>query len=151
MMARIAEVTEAAQSYRERMAQSVLAPAHGATDAITEATCLIAAEVEAKAICPSTSSGYTARMIARRRPMTPTLVITPSEAVRQELALVWGVQPVVVKEYRTTDEMIARAEAAVAQAGLAQPGDTVVITAGIPLGGRGRTNMLKIHVVGSQR
>jgi len=86
-------------------------------------------------------------MVARHRPATPILVITPAEPVRRRLALVWGVQTVLVSDAQTTDEMIAAAERAAMSAGLADPGDAIVITAGIPLGGRGKTNMLKVHVI----
>jgi len=149
MMARIAAATEPALSYRMHMTQAVQMPIQGPTDAITQATCEIAFELGAKAILPSTMSGYTARMISRHRPATPILVITPSERVQRRLALVWGVQPLLVPEYTDTDSMIALAERAVAQAGLARAGDLVIITAGVPQGGPGKTNMLKVHVVGS--
>ena len=128
MMVRIARSTEPALPYDELVARVSAEEAVGITDAITQATCEIAYELRARAILPSTMSGYTARMISRHRPNTPVLV----------------------EEYHTTDEMIARAEEAVLETGLAQRGDTVVLTAGIPLGGRGKTNMLKVLIVGQE-
>jgi len=68
--------------------------------------------------------------------------------VRRQLALVWGVQTVLANGYENTDEMIERAEKAVVEAGLAQQGDIVIITAGIPTSGKGKTNMLKVLMVG---
>ena len=143
MMARIAAATEPALPYGDHMA-----PAHNPTDAITQATCQIAHELGAKAILPSTHSGYTARMVSRHRPAAPILVITSSERVRRQLALVWGTQSTLVPQYQTTDEMIVLAERSAVAAGLAAAGDTVVITAGIPAGDGGRTNMLKVHTIG---
>jgi pyruvate kinase len=147
MMARIAGATEPALPYGDNIAAAQHSPSQGVTDAVTQATCEIAYELNARAIAPATASGYTARMVARHRPATPILVITPSEPVRRRLALVWGVQTVLAPDAQTTDEMIAAAEHAAMAAGLAASGDTIVITAGIPLGGRGKTNMLKVHVI----
>ncbi len=148
MMARIAGATEPALPYRDHVAAAQRSPSQGVTDAVSQATCEIADELNAKAIAPATVSGYTARMIARHRPATPILVITPSETVRRRLALVWGVQCALAPDAQTTDALIAAAERAAGAAGLAGPGDVIVITAGIPLGGSGKTNMLKVHVMG---
>ena len=150
MMVRIASATEPALPYGEHVAQADVTPAVSITDAITQATTEIAYELGAKAIVPSTMSGYTAKMVSRHRPCTPILVVTPWTRIRRQLALVWGVQSVPVDEYRNTDEMIAIAEKAVVEIGLAEPGDAVVITAGVPMSGTGKTNMLKIHVIGSE-
>lgn len=149
MMVRIARATEPALPYAEHAALANRLPAIGITDAITQATTEIAHELDAKAIVPSTMSGYTARMISRHRPKMPILVVTPFERVSRQMALVWGVQTVVANEYDSTDEMLAEAEKAVVAMGLAKQGDVVVITAGIPTSGKGKTNMLKVHVVGA--
>ena len=151
MMVRIASATEPALPYGEHVAQADVTPAVSITDAITQATTEIAYDLDAKAIVPSTISGYTARMVSRHRPCTPILVVTPWTRVRRQMALVWGVQSILVDEYHDTDEMIAVAEKAVVDIGLAEPGDTVVITAGVPMSGTGKTNMLKIHVIGSEQ
>ena len=92
-------------------------------------------------------SGHTARMVARYRPCMPILAATPDPAVYRRMALVWGVTPLLVPEYASTDEMIEYTTRAAREAGLVKPGDRVVITAGIPAGGEGRTNMLKVHVI----
>ncbi len=117
------------------------------SEAIARATVEIAIELNASAIITSTVSGHTARMVARYRPGVPTLAATPDPAVCRQMALVWGVMPLLVPEYTSTDEMIAYTSRAAREAGLVQPGDRVVITAGVPAGGEGRTNMLKVHVI----
>lgn len=116
-------------------------------EAIARATVEIADELHASAIITSTVSGHTARMVARYRPCMPVLAVTPDPAVFRQLALVWGVVPLQIPVYASTDEMIAYTTHAATEAGLVRPGDRVVITAGIPASGEGRTNMLKVHVL----
>jgi pyruvate kinase len=117
------------------------------SEAIARATVEIAMELNASAIITSTVSGHTARMVARYRPCVPTLAATPNPSVYRQMALVWGVVPLLVPEYTSTDQMIAYTTHAARQAGLVKPGDRVVITAGVPAGGEGRTNMLKVHTI----
>lgn len=118
------------------------------TDAISHAVCTAAAELKAAAIITSTKSGYTARMVSKYRPRAPIIAVTPSMEVVRRLALVWGVQPLLVKETSGTDEMIAAAIKVALSAGFIKAGDLVVITAGVPVGVPGTTNLLKVHVVG---
>lgn len=122
-------------------------PGTSPSEAIARATVEIAMELNVSAIITMTVSGHTARMVARYRPCVPVLAATPDPAVSRQMALVWGVAPLLVPEYTSTDEMIARTTRAALEAGLVKPGDRVAITAGIPAGGEGRTNMLKIHVI----
>jgi pyruvate kinase len=117
------------------------------SEAIARATVEIAMELKAAAIITSTLSGHTAQMVARYRPCVPVLAATPDAAVYRRMALVWGVVPLLVPEHTSTDEMIETATRAAREAGLVRPGERVVITAGIPTGGEGRTNMLKVHVI----
>ncbi len=147
-MARIAHTTEKAIPYEEWARKAALEHAFTPTDAISQATCEIALELRAKAIITSTMSGYTARMVAKHRPTTPIIAITSELVTCQRLALVWGVQPFLVDRFTDTDQMIVTAVQAALEEGLVGRGDTVVITAGVPLGGPGRTNMLKVHIVG---
>lgn len=123
-------------------------PTASVTEAISRATVEIAAEVGAKAILTATMSGTTARMVARYRPPIPILAATPVPRTQMRLTLVWGVTPVLVPPFATTDEMVVRMVRAAVEAGVVRKGDRVVLTAGIPFGGEGRTNMLKVHVVG---
>lgn len=118
------------------------------TEAISWATVEIAAEVGARAILTATMSGTTARMVARHRPAVPIIAITPDPGTLMRLTLVWGVMPILVSRFATTDEMVAVMVQAAHQRGLVQKGDRVVLTAGIPFGGEGLTNMLKVHTVG---
>ena len=146
-MARIAAIAERSLPYEEWARHAMLKPPLTPTDAISRATCEIALDLDARAIITSTTSGYTARMVAKHRPATHILAVTPNPAVCQRLAMVWGVCPAVVPEFATTDEMIVRSVAAAQEMGLVTQGDTVIITAGVPFGGPGRTNVLKVHVV----
>ncbi|MCK4356802.1 pyruvate kinase, partial [Candidatus Bipolaricaulota bacterium] len=117
---------------------------HPITDAISDATATIAKELGARLIVTSTWSGYTARQVARERPREPIMAFTPNAATYRRLALTWGVRPVLVPQHEDTDEMIETMARTVLDLRLAQPGELVVITGGIPLG-VGRTNFLKVH------
>lgn len=150
MMNQIAEMTEGAFPYevwREQRQTGFNAHAN-VTEAISAASCAVAEEIEALAIAPSTMSGFTARMIARHRPATPILAVSPSAVTQRRLALVWGVQCLLVPDVETTDEMIARALQALRAHGLDDGGE-VVITAGVPFGSRGYTNLIQVHELGA--
>ncbi|MDT8305799.1 MAG: pyruvate kinase [Anaerolineae bacterium] len=151
MMNQIAEITEGAFPYdlwREQRQTSFEAHAN-ITEAISAASCSVAEEIQALAIAPSTMSGFTARMIARHRPATPILAVSPSATTQRRLALVWGVNCLLVPEVETTDEMIARALEALLDYGL-NGGGEVVITAGVPFGSSGYTNLIQVHELGSR-
>jgi pyruvate kinase len=119
-----------------------------ATQAISQVTVEVALAVGAKAIVTTTMSGTTARMVARHRPSVPVIAATSNPRTLYRLALVWGVQPVLVRDFEHTDEMIHLTVEAACQAGIVSWGDVIVITAGIPFGGSGKTNFLKVHTVG---
>ncbi len=121
---------------------------HGITGAVSLATVTIAAGLGAGAIVTSTTSGYTARMVARHRPATPIIAVTSSEVVARQQSLTWGVYPVRVNEAATTDEMFLRATVAARQSGLVDPGSIIVVTAGAPPGTSGSTNLIKVHTLG---
>lgn len=146
-MARIAEVAEAHLPYEETIGHARLERDRSPAAAISRATVEIAYELGAKAIVTSTYTGSTARWVASYRPRTPVLAITPRQDVQRQLALAWGVMPVLVPYYETTDDMLAYAAQLAEESGWAGRGDTIVITAGIPAGERYRTNMLKVHVL----
>ena len=117
------------------------------TDAIGNATCEIARQLNARVIITATRSGFTARTIARHRPAAPILAVTSSEKTRRRLALVWGVQSALIDETASTDAMIAASLAAAVEQGVAASGDLVVITAGVPSGISARTNMIQVRVI----
>lgn len=146
-MARICANAEAHLSL-ERFLYELECPRGSVTGAISRATVEIAAEIGARAILTATMSGTTARMVARYRPPVPIIAATPNPRTLMRLALVWGVTPVPVAPFTTTDEMVVRMIQAALQTGLVQKGDRVVLTAGVPFGGEGRTNMLQVHTVG---
>src|SRR5262249_46335593 len=93
-------------------------------------------------------SGSTARMIAKYRPDAPILGVTPDPATFRRLALVWGVRPLLIGPVRDTDEMLAETISAVTQGKLVPPGRRGIVTAGVPVGIVGTTNLIKVHVIG---
>ncbi len=112
--------------------------------AISRAACWLAEDIHPAAIVASTSSGNTARLIARYRSRFPVVGMTPSQATCRQLNLSWGVIPALIPRYDDTDEMFAMARAWIAGKGLAGPGDRLIITAGIPSGVPGTTNLVKV-------
>jgi pyruvate kinase len=122
--------------------------ARNATESVAQAACEIALELGAKAIVTSTSSGSTPRLIAKYRPSVPVLALAHDAAVRRRLMLTWGVTPLEAPRFLSTDEMLAAADRVVVSAGYAARGDVVVVTAGVPLGTPGHTNLIKVHRVG---
>jgi pyruvate kinase len=118
----------------------------GITNAISASTCAIAARIEARAIVTTTMSGRTARFISRNRPITPIIVVTPVESTARRMALVWGVESMVVPNFYSTDDMIDGTVAAVAKRDM-QVGDKIVITGGVPFNVTGLTNFAKVAVI----
>lgn len=147
-MARIAERTDEALRTREVAAPPDPEPEHAMTDAISHATCDAAENLGAAAVITATQSGHTARMVAKYRPRVPIVACTPLEHVARRLQLIWGVVPLVIRDRHTTDELINEAILEAIQAGVVSQGDLVVLTAGVPAGVPGSTNLLKIHTVG---
>jgi pyruvate kinase len=117
------------------------------TEAIGESACKIAERIGAAAIIPSTSSGSTAKLVAKFRPPVPIIAVTYSERVRNRLALVWGVQPLDIEFRGDTEQMLKDSIAAAAEAARLPRGATVVITAGVPFGVPGTTNLIKVEHV----
>jgi len=118
------------------------------SDSVARAACLLAEKLDAKAILTSTQSGFTARHISRFRPMAQIIATVPNEMVRKQLLLSWGVTPIKVPMLDSTDEVMDAALSASVERGLIADGDTVVITAGVPSGKSGNTNLIKVHLVG---
>jgi|DewCreStandDraft_1066081.scaffolds.fasta_scaffold02571_4 pyruvate kinase len=118
------------------------------TEAIAQATVEIAAQVQAQAILTLTATGYTARLVSKYRPAVPILAGTPTPETLRALCLVWGVQGFLVPPSDRIDTLLQAAIDGARRVGWLREGQTIVITAGVPLGGPGRTNFLKVHVVG---
>jgi pyruvate kinase len=150
-MARIAEVTERSIPYADWLHRAFLAGSRSVMDAIGQVACEMADELGAKAIITSTVSGVTAQQVASHRPSTPIVAPTPNHDTYRQLALVWGVKPLLVDQFTDTDAMIVTVVEATRRQGLVSDGDLVIITAGVPLGGAGLTNMLKVHRVGEEK
>ena len=149
MMAHIAQAVEGSLQFKT-CAHDFGGGSMSVTDAIGNATCEIARSLGAKLIITSTSSGFTARMISRHHPLVPIFAVTSNERTLRRLALVWGVQAVLAKRAATMDEIIEDSLKAALQHGVAKPGDLAVITAGVPVGAPGRTNMLQVRALGEK-
>ncbi len=147
-MSKIAEKTETDIDYVGNFNKRHSTIAKNVTDAISYSTCSAAHALDAAAIISVTKSGHTSRMVSRYRPNCLIIASTPLTKVYHQLALVWGVTPMLTREASTTDEIFNLAVDDVQNAGLLKNGDLVIITGGIPIGISGTTNMIKIHVVG---
>lgn len=147
-MSRIAECTEADIDYSKRLSQRRLEDTPNVTNAISHATCTTAHDLGAAAILTVTKSGQTARFISKFRPLCPIIGCTTDEQVYRQLNMSWGVVPVMTKEMENTDALFEHAVNSAVKKGLLHDGDLVVITAGVPLGVSGTTNLLKVQVVG---
>ena len=150
-MAAIAETTERHLPYDEWLSHSVGTHAQSVTEAIGLAVTEIAHDVNAAAIVASTSSGATARVVARHRPCTPIIGATHNPQTRCRLALVWGVEPLLIPPTVTSDEMMDVAIETALTADLVREGDLLVLSAGVPVGVPGRTNMLQVRRVGEHQ
>lgn len=114
--------------------------------AISASSCAIAEAIQARAIVSTTLSGSTARQIASHRPPTPIMAVSPLEETQRRLALVWGVDCLLVPNFDDTDEMIEGTVAAIQPHGL-EKGDSIVITAGVPFRRVGQTNLIQVHII----
>ncbi len=143
-MARIAESTEKDIDYRGRMARFSASDKGDITTAIAYATCSTAMDLGAAAIITVTLSGYTAESISRFKPGCPIVGCAMSGRVSRQLNLLWGVAPLLIEKEETTEELFADAVEEAKKAGYVKSGDIVVITAGVPLGVAGKTNMIRV-------
>lgn len=147
-MAKIAKQTETDIDYRKLLENTHINISKNVTDAISYATCSAAHLLDAAAIITITKSGHTSRMISRYRPVCKIIASTPLVKVYNQLALSWGVCPMLAVEAKTTDEIFENAVDNAVKACMVANGDLVVITGGMPVGVSGTTNMIKIDIVG---
>lgn len=147
-MVKIAERTEIDINYRRRFSELGTEAITDVTNAISHATCTTGMDLNAAAIITVSKSGRTARMISKFRPTCPIIACTMSPSVWRQLNLSWGVQPLIIEEKGTTDDLFETAVEEAQKKGYVKQGDVTVITAGVPLGVSGTTNMLKVQVVG---
>ncbi len=118
------------------------------TDAISQSVSHTAYNLNISAIIAPTESGHTARMISKYRPEAAIIAVTSSEVVCRRMSLVWGVTPQLSEQARSTDELLEIAVDASLKSGIVKHGNLVLITAGVPVGETGTTNLMKVHVVG---
>lgn len=118
------------------------------TEAISQSVTRSAMNLDVEAILTPTESGHTARMVSKYRPEATILAVTVDERVNRQLALVWGVYPIMGERTTSTDEMLDVAIERGLASGLCTHGSRVIITAGVPVGESGTTNLLKVHIIG---
>lgn len=147
-MVRIAIRTEADIDYKKRFFAITRKANQDITDAISHATCTTAHDLNAKAIVTVTKSGETARMVSKYRPVCDIFGCTTYENVCRQLNLSWGVTPILIQEEQDTFDLFENAIHTIQEKNLLKQDDLAVITAGVPLGISGTTNMLKVHTVG---
>lgn len=147
-MALIAETTENNIDYTKRFRRREIDKGENVTNAISHATVTTALDLNAKAVLTVTTTGGTAKLLSKYRPNRPILSCTPSERTWRQLSLSWGVIPIMSKLMDTTDDLFNHAVDCAVREGYLENGDLVVITAGVPLGISGTTNLMKVHVVG---
>lgn len=145
MMDRIARTVEADPRYAEGMRDQSPEPEDTTADAVSQGACRMAHALSAALIVTFTSSGTTAERVSRYRPEAPILAITPSDRVVRQLSLAWGVIPHLSDEIHSTDEMVEVSLRVIRERGLMQTGGRYVITAGVPFGMKGTTNMIRVE------
>lgn len=147
-MANIATSSEAAQDYKKLLSDRTKVQDTTVTTAIGVSAAHTALNLNCRAIVAATESGHTAKMISKYRPQCDIIAVTPYDYVARQLELVWGVQPIVAPKLSNTDEVLNGSVQSVVEKGYANEGDLIIITAGVPTGQAGTTNLMKLHVVG---
>ena len=149
-MATIAERTENEAHYRNlRLAQMNLTRKTSVSDATAHAACLTAQDVNASAIVTVSESGSTARLLSKYRPTQPIIACVMRPIIQRQLSLSWGITPLIMPLAHSTDELIEMSTTLAEQNGYLHNGELAVVTAGVPVGVSGTTNMVKIHMVGN--
>jgi pyruvate kinase len=147
MMASIITETEKALPYERILLEKSEQVTAQTDDAISYAACHMSRQLGASCIVAYTSSGSTALRVSKYRPEVPILAITPNASIVRRLALSWGIEPHLATEPSNVDIMFHKAAQLALQNGIAKRGELVIITAGIPMGTRGSTNVVKVHRV----
>lgn len=147
-MNNIAVEAEKALNHKEILSYMSKNHEHNMMDAICQSVAHTAINLGVNAIVAPTESGHTARMISKYRPQAPIVAVTSSVEVTRRLTLVWGVSPQLGEKVSSTDEMLELAVTESLNSGLVKHGDLIIITAGVPVGEAGTTNLMKVHVVG---
>ncbi len=147
-MASIAVSAEEAQDYKKLLSERTKVQQTNLVTAIGVSVAHTALNLNSKAIVAATESGHTARMISKYRPHADIIAVTPYGYVARQLELVWGVHPIVEDATKDTDTLLNTSVSVTLEKGYASNGDLLIITAGVPTGHAGTTNLMKLHVVG---
>ncbi len=149
-MGAIAEYTENDSSFDNLVHHTALDDGRlSISAAVAHAACTTAADINASAIITVSKSGETARLLSKCRPDTRIIACVLDETVRRQLNAYWGITPLIMDYAHSTDELISKSVETAQSAGIIKPGDMVVVTAGVPVGVSGTTNMIKVHLVGN--
>ena len=141
---RIARTTEPYQNERAYLEEEVSGMLHTVPAGISRAACLLSIDLKAAGIVAMSSSGNTARMVARFRPSAPVMALTDHIVTQRQLSLSRGVTPYLISSFIDTDQMFSSARSWAMEKGVVKPGDCLVVTAGVPVGVSGTTNLLKV-------
>ena len=148
-MSAIAERTENEVHYRDNRLADTHSGQISVSDATAHAACLTARDVNATAIVTVSESGNTARLLSKYRPVPPIIACVMNEQVQRQLAISWGITPLMMPLAHSTDELIEMSTALAKENGYLHNGELAVVTAGVPVGVSGTTNMIKIHMIGN--
>ncbi len=148
-MSAIAERTENEVHYRDNRLVDAHSGQISVSDATAHAACLTARDVNATAIVTVSESGNTARLLSKYRPVPPIIACVMNEQVQRQLAISWGITPLMMPLAHSTDELIEMSTALAKENGYLHDGELAVVTAGVPVGVSGTTNMIKIHMIGN--
>ncbi len=148
-MKTVARTTEQSIHYWKRFKTQETGDTSSIQNAISHATCTTAMDLSASAIVAVTHSGYTARKISAFRPQCPIIATTANRKIYSQLRLSWGVLPMLVPPVESTDDLFANSLVAAKKSGVVADGDLIVVTAGVPVGISGTTNMLRVQMVGN--
>ena len=149
-MRNIAVSAEAAQDYKKLLSDRTKLVETSLVNAIGVSVAHTALNLNVKAIVAATESGSTARTISKYRPQSDIIAVTPNPETARQCALVWGIHPVIKEGRKTTDALLNNAVATAVETEKVQNGDLIIITAGVPTGEKGTTNMMKLHLVGDE-
>ncbi|MDT8859416.1 pyruvate kinase [Alkalihalobacillus sp. MEB130] len=147
-MHNIATRTEQALNYASMLRKKTKEETTTITSAIGQSVAHTAFNLSASVILSATESGHTARIVSKYRPKSPIVAVASNPRVIRKLNLVWGVTPILGNEASSTDEMFESTIGTALESGSIKQGDLVVITAGVPVGESGTTNIMKVHVIG---
>lgn len=148
-MSAIAERTENEVHYRDNRLVDASNGQISVSDATAHAACLTAKDVNASAIVTVSESGNTARLLSKYRPAQPIIACVMNEQVQRQLAISWGITPLMMALAHSTDELIEMSTSLAKENGYLHDGELAVVTAGVPVGVSGTTNMIKIHMIGN--